>query len=221
MYLITIIDKLREAEYPIDNVITYNENNDPNKLLGRPGQYIEKVNFADLRLYQSDKNNPAGGSIEIFENEKDCQNRVDYLKKVSQESPFIEYNCMYDNILLRLNEKLTSDEAQSYIIAVQNIIEGKDIEKCIISSENTSSIFVYFSDSLSDDEITKLGEKLKKLSDIMDVEYTSAYSVWKEYCKTYLGVENDDLAEGFFHDSPLISSYYNVTVLMEMQIKFL
>lgn len=47
----------------------------------------------------------------------------------------------------------------------------------------------------------------------MDVEYTSAYSVWKEYCKTYLGVENDDLAEGFFHDSPLISSYYNVTVL--------
>lgn len=65
---------------------------------------------------------------------------------------------MYDNILLRLNEKLTSDEAQSYIIAVQNIIEGKDIEKCIISSENTSSIFVYFSDSLSDDEITKLGE---------------------------------------------------------------
>ena len=103
---------------------------------------------------------------------KDCQNRVDYLKKVSQESPFIEYNCMYDNILLRLNEKLTSDEAQSYIIAVQNIIEGKDIEKCIISSENTSSIFVYFSDSLSDDEITKLGEKLKKLSDIMDVEYT-------------------------------------------------
>ncbi len=81
MYLITIIDKLREAEYPIDNVITYNENNDPNKLLGRPGQYIEKVNFADLRLYQSDENNPAGGSIEIFENEKDCQNRVDYLKK--------------------------------------------------------------------------------------------------------------------------------------------
>ncbi len=55
----------------------------------------------------------------------------------------------------------------------------------------------------------------------MDVEYTSADSVWKEYCKTYLGVENDDLAEGFFHDSPLISSYYNVTVLMEMQIKFL
>lgn len=47
----------------------------------------------------------------------------------------------------------------------------------------------------------------------MDVEYTSADSVWKEYCKTYLGVENDDLAEGFFHDSPLISSYYNVTVL--------
>ena len=78
-----------------------------------------------------------------------------------------------------------------------------NIEKCIISSENTSSIFVYFSDSLSDDEITKLGEKLKKLSDIMDVEYTSADSAWKEYCKTYLGVENDDLAEGFFHDSPL------------------
>lgn len=75
-------------------------------MLGRPGQYIEKVNFADLRLYQSDENNLAGGSIEIFENEKDCQNRVDYLKKVSQESPFIEYNCMYDNILLRLNEKL-------------------------------------------------------------------------------------------------------------------
>ncbi len=29
----SIIDKLQEADYPIDNVISYTENDDPNKLL--------------------------------------------------------------------------------------------------------------------------------------------------------------------------------------------
>lgn len=39
----SIIDKLQEADYPIDNVISYTENDDPNKLLGKPGQYKQKL----------------------------------------------------------------------------------------------------------------------------------------------------------------------------------
>lgn len=209
-----IIDQLESAEYPIGTIVTYTEESDPNELLGRPNQYIAKVNFSDLRLEQQDEDEPIGGSIEIFENEEDCQDRAAYLKEISQESSFTEYNVLFDNILLRLNEEFTSGEAEAYVTAVQNIIDGKDVEECIINPEDTSSILVYFTDGLSDDEISQIGDKLNDISGVMDAEYTSADTAWEEYAKVYLGEENMELAEGFLEDNPLASSArYTVTAM--------
>ena len=210
----SIIDKLQKADYPINNVISYTESNDPNELLGRPGQYTQKINFADLRLEQQNEENPIGGSIEVFKNKKDCQDRVDYLEEISQSSSYTEYNCQFDNILLRLNKGLTSDDAESYVTAVQNAIDGKELEKCIISSEDTSSIFVYFNEGLSDDDISQIVDKLEELSGIMKIDYISPDEAWKNFSKIYLGEDNMDLAEGFFMDNPTASSaFYSVTAM--------
>lgn len=56
-----VIDKLKSAGLPIDNIIVYTEDTDANKLLGRPNQYISKANFADTTVKQSDdKSDPVG-----------------------------------------------------------------------------------------------------------------------------------------------------------------
>ena len=209
----SIIDKLQEADYPIDNVISYTENDDPNKLLGKPGQYKQKISFADMRLEQQPEDIPVGGSIETFENKKDSQDRIDYLKEVSMESSFSEYSYLFGYILLRLNENLTSDEAKAYIAAVQNIIDGKEIEKCIIKPEDTSSILVYFSNTLSENDISQIGNSLEELPGIIELGYTSGDESLEEFAKIYLGEDNVELAEGFLQDNHLTSSYYTVTVM--------
>lgn len=118
-----LVDKLKKENLPIDNVIVYNEKNDVNKLLGRPKQYISKVNFADTGLDQyDDPENPNGGSIETFRNTKDLNTRKTYLESLGKGSPlFIEYDIAKGNYLLRLSKDLTSDQVNKYKKAFMSI----------------------------------------------------------------------------------------------------
>ena len=64
--------KLRGQGLPIRSIETYTEENDPNKLLGRPGQYVGKANFRDRRAEDdgaSDLDVSEGGSVEVFASE--------------------------------------------------------------------------------------------------------------------------------------------------------
>lgn len=117
-----ISTNLKEANIPIDNVIVYTEETDVNKLLGRPNQYISKVNFADTRLKQYDIKNPKGGSIETFKNTKDLKARKAYIESVTKASPlYMEY--IFDNgkYLLRLDKDLTNDQVNKYKEAFMSI----------------------------------------------------------------------------------------------------
>ncbi len=75
----TIALKLKGQGLPIRQVEPYTEDNDPNKLLGRPGQYVDKVNFRDRRA-ENDRlkglDVSEGGSIEVFESEEDAERRT-------------------------------------------------------------------------------------------------------------------------------------------------
>lgn len=109
-----IVAAFKAAGLPIDKVEIYDANNDPNELLGRPGQYTAKFNFADTRLEQFD-DDVTGGSIESFENEKDMQNRVDYVKSITESTPmFAEYQYTNGLMFLRLDKGLTPDQAAEY-----------------------------------------------------------------------------------------------------------
>lgn len=116
-----IVAAFKDAGLPIGRVEIYDAANDPNEMLGRPGQYTAKFNFADTRLEQSGED-VRGGSIESFDNEEDRQNRADYIKSIGEDMPiFAEYQYMSGLMLLRLDKGLTPDQAAEYDAIFQTL----------------------------------------------------------------------------------------------------
>jgi hypothetical protein len=111
-----VIAALRKAGLPIGAVQYYTPANDPNKLLGRPGQYTGKANFRDHRAQDGsgyDVNN--GGSIETFANKGDANRRFRYVEAISQSSSlFVEYDYLEGTVLLRVSHNLTPAQAKAY-----------------------------------------------------------------------------------------------------------
>lgn len=108
--------ELKSAGLPIDNVIVYDEKTDVNELLGRPNQYISKVNFADTTVEQpEDKEDPVGGTIETFSNAADLKSRKEYCESVSKDMPlFAQYYYVNGNYLLRVDHDITPENAKKY-----------------------------------------------------------------------------------------------------------
>jgi len=110
-----IIEAFISAGLPIQNVVVYNLETCPNNLLGRPGQYIGKASWEDARTEKYDTFF-SGGTVEVFANKKDLNNRKNYL----EESPFTalvplkQYVYVYNNALIRIDFDLTPEEAEEY-----------------------------------------------------------------------------------------------------------
>lgn len=116
-----IVAAFKDAGLPIGKVEVYDAANDPNELLGRPGQYTAKFNFADTRLEQFGED-VTGGSIESFDNERELQNRADYIKSIGEEMPiFAEYQHTNGRMLLRLDKGLTPEQAAEYDAVFQTL----------------------------------------------------------------------------------------------------
>lgn len=110
-----VIGLFVEAGLPITDIIYYTEETDPNQLLGRPNQYIAKVNWTDERIDSWQDGVQAGGSIELFLSPTNMQARKDYLESVTQiMSATVEYAYSNAHILLRLSHSLTPTQAQEY-----------------------------------------------------------------------------------------------------------
>ena len=111
---------LKASGLPIGGYVNYTASTDDNHLLGRPGQYIHKVNFHDKRLEAvSDYGIDGGGSIETFKSESDAKNRFDYVHAMSSGSAmFSEYEYLDGTVLLRLSHHLTPAQALAYRHAI-------------------------------------------------------------------------------------------------------
>lgn len=124
---------------PIDNIIEYDEETDVNGLLGRPGQYISKVNFADTRCEQYDVEDPVGGTVEVFATSADMRSRKDYLEALQDEMSILVNAYFYvsaDGLgLLRVSFDLTPSKAQEYA----NIFENKNIREYIAETKDELS----------------------------------------------------------------------------------
>lgn len=191
-----IINQLEDAEYPIDNVISYTEADDPNELLGRPGQYIQKVNFADMRLEQDDTSDPVGGSIEIFENQKDCSERQEYLQEVGTSMPeFVEYNYQFDNILIRVSKELEPDQAEDYKNAMDAIVNNEDLGIFSFEDSELTRICVRFNRNLSLDEQKNINSTIQSLSGIVDFNYKDQEALTDEYISSYYADSDEELRE--------------------------
>ena len=109
-------------------VYPFNENDDPNKQLGRPNQYISKFSWADIRIDPhdfSDENedeindlNPTefkGETIEGFKNLADLNRRYTYIKNITLNAPMLnQYMYKKGLFLMRLDKDFTPTQAKEY-----------------------------------------------------------------------------------------------------------
>jgi hypothetical protein len=120
-----LLQEFREAGLPIGQVIALTPENDPNQLLGRPGQYTGKTQFEDTRVNDGDSNPLAlGGSIEVFANPNDAKRRADYVQAITTSSSlFAEYSWLVDSVFLRLDNAFTPTQATEYERVLRETLE--------------------------------------------------------------------------------------------------
>ena len=124
----TALAELKDAGLPITDSAVITETNDGNNLIGRPGQYVSKVAFADSRpgvpIDQAEPGNEGGGSIEVFADGADAQARSNYIQKTLQSLGPIagtEYHYLAGPVLVRVNGELPPSVAAEYEAAVAGL----------------------------------------------------------------------------------------------------
>lgn len=117
-----VIDAFKAAKLPIRDSQVYTAENDPNELLGRPHGYTSKANFVDRRIDYDRATDPEpdlvdvdeGGSVEVFANAADAQQRRDYIDGLPTVLGGAEYKYLSGPVLVRVSQSLTPSEAHEY-----------------------------------------------------------------------------------------------------------
>lgn len=115
---------LRQAGLPITKVTAYTAADDPNHLLGRPGQYTSKTEFADTGIHGEAGNGvAAGGSVEVYPAAGQAMTRARYIQRIVQAAPAlgVEYDYVAGDVVLRVSGQLTPAEAAGYGKALAKI----------------------------------------------------------------------------------------------------
>lgn len=96
---------------PVSDVRVLTAETDPNKLLGRPGQYVGKINWRDGRAGED------ACKLEVFADRASMQRWVDYTGGLAKASPLlVEYVEPHPSkpAVMRLPKELTPDQVAAY-----------------------------------------------------------------------------------------------------------
>jgi uncharacterized protein YceK len=108
----TLVAALKAAGLPVSQITTYDENTDPNSLLGRPNEYIQKTSFADTQVASPSTDN---GTIEVFSTAADAQARKAYVDGISKAASFVGYYSYQSGVyLLRVSYDVPPSRAKQY-----------------------------------------------------------------------------------------------------------
>lgn len=108
-----VLDAFAAAGLPLQDVHVYTAENDPNALLGRPGQYIGKANWNDGRHPADDPD--GANTVEVFADEASMLARRDYIASVTGNNPMLlQYMQAHRNALVRLDKQVTPEQADEY-----------------------------------------------------------------------------------------------------------
>ena len=117
------LTSLQEKISNVTSIVMYDEETDPNENLGRPGQYIGKADFFDDRMEDTEDN---AGTIEFFSSKSDCNDRYEYLCKLSDPELGVfgvnQYIYKYDLAVFRVSFDLTPTQAEEYKAAMDEIM---------------------------------------------------------------------------------------------------
>jgi len=112
-------EALRASIPDITAVVVYDETNDPNDLIGRPGQYTSAASMADARADGGDGID-AGAVIEVFASPTDAQARSEYIQGLLTElGPAFgtEWHHLQGTHLLRVSGTLPPSVNDEYAAA--------------------------------------------------------------------------------------------------------
>jgi hypothetical protein len=119
----TVVDAIAAKGLPVTNVTVYNASNDPNKLLGRPRQYLSKASFQDTRYIDDQDADQYQNTVEVFPTVVLATERRSYIDRVTRRAPFLQqYQFQSGKILLRLDRSFTPTEAKEYHDALKLIV---------------------------------------------------------------------------------------------------
>ena len=115
-----VLDAFKVAGFPLQDVTVYTAENDPNSLLGRPGQYTGKANWNDGRHPAGDPD--GANTVEVFPDAAAMTKRRDYIVSVTGDSPMLlQYIHAHKNALVRLDKQITPDQAAEYKRALETL----------------------------------------------------------------------------------------------------
>lgn len=117
----SVINGFKKAGLPIGKFEIYTESTDPNKLLGRPGQYMGKANWEDTRIQQDSTTEIKGGTVEIFDNEASLIKRKEYLEAFIQNPMFLQYMYIHKNVIVRIEKEIAPSQALEYFKALNTL----------------------------------------------------------------------------------------------------
>lgn len=113
----SVLAAFKAAGLPIAETVIWTADSDPDKLLGRPNQYVASASWHDSRLpFSEGFSTDSGGTVEIFASEADLKTRRDYIEAIAK-APLIgghRYTFARDRVLLRVSGALTPDQAAEY-----------------------------------------------------------------------------------------------------------
>jgi hypothetical protein len=102
---------------PVEALVIYTPETDPNHLLGRPGQYTGKISWHDVRAGDMDTTD-LESTVEFYPTLASLQSRATYLQKLSDASATIfgQYLLEDDSrlLLMHLPFALTPDQVAEY-----------------------------------------------------------------------------------------------------------
>lgn len=121
-----VFDDLAKTIDSAKLVKTYTEDDDPNKLLGRPNGYTSKVAFSDSRIAKKDLEFTEsdaierGGSVEVYPDAEGAKQRADYIQAIGKSSSALanEYDYLKGPVLVRVTGILPPSKAKDYQVAL-------------------------------------------------------------------------------------------------------
>jgi hypothetical protein len=108
---------LKAHGLPVTGIKVFTAADDPNHLLGRPGEYTSKTEFADSRITgETGQGVAAGGSVEVYPGHGGAVRRARYIQAIVQAAPALgaEYDYIAGAVLLRVSGQLTPQQAARY-----------------------------------------------------------------------------------------------------------
>ena len=181
-----LIQAFIDAGLPLIHIIEYTSETDTNSLLGRPGEYVEKINWFDGRYFEDWMGEESPNlTVEVFLDREDMERRKAHIQSMMDAMPILSSPYFYsDTMLLRLSFDLTPESTSQYEEVFRAFLAGETV---VLDINTTDDVSVSFSDTEIMIEFISIALSISE-----DIRYSSSDS------QLWLYFSDDSLPMGMF-----------------------